>query len=63
MSDTTNKNDLQAWYNGLSDTDKATVDAQDKMARYIAEKNKKPVNVATMSDAEFAAYRRSLGIG
>ena len=52
------------WASQLSDADKAELKRQALLKRAIdlAQPNKEP-DVANMSDADFNAYKRSLGIG
>jgi hypothetical protein len=66
MSDEIKVTDKEAleWASQLSDQDKASLRTQALLKRAIdlAQPQKAP-DPANMSDAEFAAYRRSLGIG
>jgi hypothetical protein len=56
--------EAREWADNLSDADKAELKRQALLRRAIdlAQPKQEP-NLAGMSDAEFSAYKRSLGIG
>jgi hypothetical protein len=67
MSDDFKVTDEQAleWMSQLSAADQQELKrrALEKRAVDLLQPDKGPPNLGAMSDAEFAAYRRSLGIG
>jgi hypothetical protein len=55
--------EVTKFINGLNETDRAELRRQQLVAKAITRQEPKAPDLGNMSDAEFAAYKRSLGIG
>jgi hypothetical protein len=55
--------EVDEFLSGLSEIDKQELRRQRLVNAALSRETPKAPNIANMTDAEFAAYRRSLGIG
>jgi hypothetical protein len=55
--------EVDQWISELSDSDKQELRRQQLLNKAVSRQPAKEPNLAAMNDQEFAAYKRSLGIG